>query len=208
MLFFHESGIGHVENAIQYLLCLSYIYLLGCQGIFSQKKLNLGYPRTSKDIYGNLKKTKVIPEISYTINLISFQPHSDSLCSSRLRDLRALLLLLSWVAWPCLAPFCITAIRHSAVFSTDRPPRRGLPRLRLSSHSRWFNSYDVAPLPTGVFGGVCTFGSLLKLWQCLTVGIELPWRNEGIKGTRPRTTRSKSLSKMMFIIQSDPIDSD
>ena len=90
-------------------------------------RLNLGCPRTRKDIFCScLKKTKVIHGISYILSLISFQPHSGSfrLGSSRLQDV-SLWLLLSRVAWPRLAPFCLQAIRHASVSDTDTPSRRG-----------------------------------------------------------------------------------
>ena len=61
----------------------------GLSRYLQPKKLDLGYPRTSEDIFSNLKKTEVIHGLSYTLNLVSFQSHAGSLGSSSLGNLAA-----------------------------------------------------------------------------------------------------------------------
>ena len=103
-----------------FIPCLSF----GLSRYLQPTKLNLRYPRTSKDIFGNLKKTKVIPGMSYTLNPLGLTGQQQPSGIGTLR------LLLSRVGWAHLAPFRggITVIHSSSFFPPDRPCRRGLPR--------------------------------------------------------------------------------
>ena len=73
------------------------------------------------------------------------------------------------------------------VFSTDRPPRRGLPRPNCHSHGftsytwlpRWPSAAAESQLPTGKPDLLC------RLYWWGIVGVELPARNKGISGTLP-----------------------
>ena len=68
-------------------------------------------------------------------------------------------------------PFCTTfatVMRYSSVSATDRPPRRGLPRP--NCHNHWLMTVDLIHVD-----------SLPGM-----VGVQLPRRKRGIKGTRPQ----------------------
>ena len=81
------------------------------------------------------------------------------------------------------------ALFLTAVSATERPPRRGLPRPNIQS--QWLTSYTLLPrlpsslavleLPMGKANPLC----LLNL--CWIVGVGLPARNKGIRGTLPST---------------------
>ena len=83
----------------------------------------------------------------------------------------------------CLALFL------TAVSATERPPKRGLPSP--NNQSQWLTSntwlprlpsaFAVSALPMGKADPLC----LLNL--CGIVGVELPARNKGIRGTLPST---------------------
>ena len=93
------------------------------------------------------------------------------------------------VSWPRLAPPCFTAMRRSSLSATDRFPRRGLPRP--NCHSHLLISYTLLPfLPDSSAASASPCGNLLlRCWRswCGMVGVELPRRNKGIKGTLPST---------------------
>ena len=71
--------------------------------------------------------------------------------------LRALRRLRTRVATALFAPSFATAMRHSSVSATNRPPRRGW--ARPNCHSHWLISYtlvcDVASLPVRPVGCMC-----------------------------------------------------
>ena len=76
------------------------------------------------------------------------------------------------------APSFATAMRHSSVSATDRPPRRGL--LRPNCHSPWLISYtlardvQVAFLPAQLVGCICQPmwkpGAPVLVWDGRSIG--------------------------------------
>ena len=83
----------------------------------------------------------------------------------------------------CLALFL------TAVSATERPPRRGLQRPNIQS--QWLTSYTLLPrLPSALAVSALPMGKadpLCLLNLCGIVGVELPARNKGIRGTLPST---------------------
>ena len=102
-----------------------------------------------------------------------------------LAALGALRRLRARVATALFAPSFATAMRSSSVSATDRPPRRGLPRP--NCHNHCLISYTLLPfLPDSLAASASPCGNLaLWCWRswCGMVGVELPRRKRGIKGT-------------------------
>ena len=104
------------------------------------------------------------------------------------------------LAMALFAPSFATAMRRSSVSATDRPPRRGLPRP--NCHSHWLILYTLLPfLPDSSAASVSPCGNLAPLcWRtrswCWMVGVELPGRKRGIKGTRPSTSATRPTYRM------------
>ena len=81
----------------------------------------------------------------------------------------------------------LTVFFSMAVSSTVRPPRRGLPRPKF--HSQVLTSYTLLPrLPSEATESAQPMGNpepLCLLNLCGIVGVELPARNKGMRGTLP-----------------------
>ena len=88
---------------------------------------------------------------------------------------------LAWVSF--------TLCFRMAVSSTVRPPRRGFPRPKF--HSQVLTSYTLQPrLPSKAAGSAEPKGMpvpFLLLNLCGIVGVVLPARNKGMRGTLPTT---------------------
>ena len=88
------------------------------------------------------------------------------------------------LAWPSFTLFF-----RMAVSSTVRPPRRGFPRPKF--HSQVLTSYTLQPrLPSAAAESALPMENpelLCLLNLCGTVGVELPARNKGMRGTLPTT---------------------
>ena len=115
--------------------------------------------------------------------------------------LRALRCLRARVATALFAPSFANAMRRSSLSATDRPPRRGLPRPNCHS-CRWLISYTLIPfLPDSSAASASPCGNLApRCWRswCGMVGVELPRRERGIKGTRPSTSATRPTYRMGF----------
>ena len=103
----------------------------------------------------------------------------------------ALRRLRTRVATAFFTQYLATVMRSSSVSATNRPPRRCLPRPNCHSHSL-ISCMLLLFLPDSSAATASPCENLLcwRSW-CGMIGVGLPRRNRGIKGTRPRTSAAR-----------------